>query len=503
VAFSSSVQIEVQDGLFFRTLLQGCCGAVHRRPRLEIEVKMKPKSKPKSKTKSTPEKKQSSGKLRSFLLFGTLFALFCIFISRGGITGFAASMAEDALIRRKTSTASSWLSVAQSTFGNQGRVEYLLGRAARLNGDFPAMMQHLIKAHEAGFDADLLDREQALANLSIGEMDAVLETRARKWIAEVPNDVGLVVDAFVNGLASQSRFPEASQMLEEYEQAFPGDAMVNYRFGVMNEHIRGNARAEEEYTLALQKDPQHLQAAWRLARIISGRNSPEEALEVLKPFDYGKQSLAIKTFMAQLYQQIGNLEKSRELFKLAADQGQAASLESYRVVDETPERFLAASELGILEVKLGNWEEAKKYLEIALKEAPRDFIARNSYGQVLRRLGFNEEAERELARITEERQEYDKITVLRDQINQNQSDTAARVEMGTILFKYESERFGLFWIRSALAFDPKCKEAHQFLADYYAKKAETTLDAAEKQLYQQKANYHLGQIEPDRAVTAT
>ena len=438
----------------------------------------------------------SPRKFRLMILFAILIPLFIVFLFQGGVTGLSVSMAENALVRRKIDTANNWLSVAKKTFGGQARVEYLLARVSRMNGDFPQMMEHLVKANQLGFQPDLLDREQSLANLGIGEMDAALESKARDWIAEMPNDVGLVVDAFVNGLASQSRFPEASKLLEDYEKAFPGDAMVNYRFGVMNEHIRSNAKAEKEYRRALEKDPNHVQAAWRLARLKSGNNAPVEAIQILKRFDFGKQSLAIKTFIAHCYEQAGDLEKSRELFKIVADQGQAASLAAYRFVDEFPDRFLAASELGILEVKLGNWQEARKYLELALKENSRDFIARNSYGQVLRRLGYHEEAEKELARITEERREYDKITVLRDQINQNQSNTAARVQMGKILFKYESERFGLFWIRSAFAYDRNCKEAHEFLGEYYVNKAEKATQSHEKQLYEQKARYHLSQIEP-------
>jgi tetratricopeptide (TPR) repeat protein len=334
-------------------------------------------------------------------------------------------------------------------------------------------------------------------------MDSTAERSARDWIAEVPDDVGLVVDAYVNGLSSQSRFDEASKILESYEQAFPQDPMVNYRFGVMNEHIRGNARAEQEYELALKKDPKYVQAAWRLARLKSVQNKPAEAIEILKEFDFGKQALAVRTFIAHCYQQAGDLEKSRDLFKQIADLGHAATLEAYKAVDESPERFLAASQLGGIYVKLGEWEQAKKYLEMALKVNPRDFIARNSYGQVLRRLGLKEQADAEFERITEERKEYDKITVLRDQINQNQSDVSARMEMGKILYKYESEKFGLFWIRSALAFDPQCQEAHQFLGDYYGKKAEQSQSPGEKQLFQQKADFHFAQVRSTAAASTS
>lgn len=454
------------------------------------------KRSPSSTTKSNSNVTEARKGLRAFFLVAALLVLLGVFFYQGGVTGMAASMADSAMLNRRYDSAARWLSIAQKGLGNKARVEFLLGRLERLNGNFTDMVGHLVKAHELGYNANDLDREQILANLSLGEMDEQTESMARNWIAELPNDVGLIVDAFSNGLASQSRFDEASKLLEDYEQAFPGDPMVNYHFGVMNEHIRGNARAEKEYSLALEKDPGFVQAAWRLARIKSGQNKPADAIEILKKFDSGKQSLAIKIFMAHCYQQSGDLDTSLELFKQVADQGHEACLASYKAVDEIPERFLAASELGVLYVKFGKWDEAKKYLEMALKVNPRDFIARNSYGQVLRRLGLHEQADQELARIVEERKEYDKITVLRDQINQNKSNTAARVEMGRILFKYESEKFGLFWVRSALAHDPKCKDAHQFLGDYYAKKASEASSDSERQMYENKASYHFAQIEP-------
>lgn len=432
--------------------------------------------------------------LRLFFLFAALLVTLGIFWYRGGITGFAVSMADQALLKRRYESAESWLHFAQKALGNQARVQFLLGRLSRMYGDFPGMMDHLVQAHELGFPADPLDREQGLANLSIGEMDARTESMARDWIAELTPDVGLVVDALANGLASQSRFQEASKLLEDYEKAFPNDAMVNYRFGVMNEHIRGIARAEQEYRQALEKDPQFVQAGWRLARIKSGQNKPQDAIEILTKFERGAQALAVKTFLAHCHEQSGDLETASQMFQQVADQGHEASLKAYRIVDEVPERFLAASELGVLYVKLGKWDEAKKYLEMALEHNSRDFIARNSYGQVLRRLGLHEQAEEELARIVEERKEYDKITGLRDQINQNRNNTAARVEMGKILFKYESEKFGLFWVRSALAYDPKCQEAHQFLGEYYAKKAEQAPSAGEQQVYRNKAEDHFSQV---------
>lgn len=428
-------------------------------------------------------------------MIGLLFVALGAFLFQGGISGFANSMASNAILARDSDSAQGWLTFSQRLSGENAEIEYLLARKCRLDRDLVGMGKHLSKAYDLGFDKAALEKQQTLAAVSTGEFDLASELKVKKWIEERGPDTGDVVDAYANGLAALSRFQDAAQMLEAYEKEYPGDPMVNYRFGIMNEHIRGTAQAEREYAIVLAKDPKHVQAAWRLARLKSGNNSPEESIKILEKFDYGKQSLAIKTFLGHCYEQSGDLEKSREFFKAAVEQGHDACQESYKVVEEAPERFLAASDLGVLEVKLGNWEDAKRYLEMALEVNPRDFIARNSYGRVLQRLGMEAQAEKEFARIKEEREEFDKITILRDRVNQNPKDTASRVQMGKILFKYESERFGLFWIRAALSQDPNCQEAHQFLADYYESKTQGK-DSGDNEINRRKAAYHRSYIKP-------
>lgn len=439
--------------------------------------------------KTNPQPSKPSGARRKWILVGILVCAVCIFFFQGGVVGFSNSMANNAMLARNLDSAQGWLNFSQRLSGDNAEIEFLLAKKCRLDRDLVGMSKHLTTAYELGFDKSLLEKEQTLATVSTGEFDLASELKVKKWIAEKGPDIGDIVDAYANGLATLSRFQDAAQILEAYEKDYPGDPMVNYRFGIMNEHIRGTAQAEREYATVLAKDPKHVQAAWRLARLKSGNNAPEESIKILEKFDYGKQSLAIKTFLGHCYEQSGDLEKSRELFKAAVDKGHDACQESYKVVEEAPERFLAASDLGVLEVKLGNWEDAKKYLEMALEVNPRDFIARNSYGRVLQRLGMEEQAEKEFARIKEEREEFDKITILRDRVNQNPKDTASRVQMGKILFKYESERFGLFWIRAALSQDPNCQEAHQFLADYYESKTQGT-DSGDNEINRRKAAYH-------------
>ena len=421
---------------------------------------------------------------RVYVLVAFLVFLLGIFLYAGGVAGVMRSMAKNALLANDEKLASSWLKVAQALSPSSPEQHYLLARAARLRRDHNEMSKQLLAAYSGGYERELIDKEQCLALASIGELDPLIEGKIKKWISQNGPDRADFVDAYANGLAALSRFDDASKVLEAYEEDFPNDPMVNYRFGLMNEHIKSTEQAEDEYSQALKKDPKHAKSAWRYARLIRGRNQPDKAIEILKTIQKGPQEIAVKTFMASCYCQMGELDVGRNLFKEVVSIDRQTCLDSYLSIDESPERLLAASELGVVESNLGHFEEAKKYLEMALAENPQDFIARIAYAQVIRRLGDPVRADSELAIVSTERAEFDKITGLRDKIKQDPNDAQSKFDMGQILFKYESERFGLFWIRSALTSDPNFKAAHAFLADYYKKKS------LENEAFKNKATYH-------------
>ncbi len=55
-------------------------------------------------------------------------------------------------------------------------------------------------------------------------------------------------------------------------------------------------------------------------------------------------------------------------------------------------------------------------------------------------------------------------------------DIAARLELGKLLIEYESERNGLFWVRSALQISSDNIEVHRTLAEYYESHAQQSPD---------------------------
>ncbi|MFO0942105.1 MAG: tetratricopeptide repeat protein [Pirellulales bacterium] len=436
---------------------------------------------------------------RLVVLFSLLVALLFWFLFLGGARNLALQRAQTNIYDWSVESAEWWLRVAEF-FGKNGETVFLRARISRLNGDIDEFKSQLKEAHQLGIDPARLEREQEIHLLNIGEISPELEAKTEKWINESPPDVPLIVDAFVNGLASQSKFQAALRLLEAYEVVFPNDPMVNYRLGLIHEHSRNKAEAERQYNLAHSKNSRYFKAVWCLARIRSSSNSPQEAINLLK-LHPPSAALAAKTLMAHCHEQLGDTETARTILTEVVNAGFEATQKSHRVIDETAERFLAAAELGVIETKLGNWENARKYLELALKANDRDFIARNSYSQVLRRLGLKDQADKELARIIEERAEYDKIAVLQDRI-MKESGVEARVELGKILFKYESEKSGLFWIRSAISLDPNCLEAHQFLVDYFDKESQRPNSSEDlKKSSERRAKYHRGEVERINALS--
>ncbi len=164
--------------------------------------------------------------------------------------------------------------------------------------------------------------------------------------------------------------------------------------------------------------------------------------------------LAAKVAMAQSLIATGQSDAAEQLLRdvVQSDRQQLAA--SYRSVDEAPELFIAASELGNLLVNSGEFEEAVGILRQSIEFNPRDISARYSLAMALRGLGKAEESERELAIVQSTRVGLEKVNILRNKINREPQDTEARIELGELLIKYESHRNGLFWLQSVLSYDP-------------------------------------------------
>ncbi len=427
---------------------------------------------------------------RLWLLLVVLVIACVIFWSNGGATGWMNWQARQAIAAKRLSDAEKWLQRAQSLTSSNSETEFLLARLARKQGQLAVMADHLQAANKLGHDKKTLAREQDLALAAIGRLEDGVENRLQTWLQEGSLDFGEVADAYANGLTALSRFDDAQALLLAWQQSDPKEPLVHYRRARIHEHFRQPDQAEEEYRKAVAKDPTFVKGRYHLARLLLQMREPDEALTLFQACDAGATALAAETGIAGCYRNQGEAEKARDTLRQVMEHSFDEVMESYRTVDESPERYMPASELGCIETELGEFDSARKSLELALDKFPRDTIARYSYGVTLRSLGFAKEAEEQFERTRQARTALDQVSALQEELRNNAANTDARLKIGKIILEHESENTGVFWIQSVFSYDPTNVQAHQALFDYYDTKPNAT--AEDRKL----AQYHRSFLKP-------
>lgn len=424
--------------------------------------------------KSQPSPPPKSSKLRLATLFALLVIVWFVFQWNGGVAGWMNSTARQALAGRRLSDAQRWLGRAKSLSSTNAESEFLLARLARKQGQLPVMAEHLHAASELGYEKKQLAREQDLALAAMGRLEDGVEERLQTWLQEGTLDYSEVADAYTNGLTALSRFDEAQALLQAWQQSDPKEPVINYRQGRIHEHFRQPNLAEEEYRKAIAKDSTFIKPKYHLARLLLQIRQPEEALALFLACDVGPTALAAQTGVAGCYRNQGEAEKARDTLDRVMQHSFEEVMESYRSVDEAIERYMPASELGCIQTELGDFEHARKNLELALDKFPRDTIARYSYGVTLRSLGFAKEAEEHFERTRQARTALDEVSALQEELRKDATNTDARLKIGKIVLEHESEHTGVFWIQSVFSYDPENAAAHKALVDYYESKARPT-----------------------------
>jgi tetratricopeptide (TPR) repeat protein len=450
-------------------------------------LKRRDNSKFQKKAKSIGMEEQSRASRRSWRPVGLLTLLACLLVTffwTGGATGFANSMAKSAISSKRLEAGEWWLGVSKFFSSTDAYSDFLQGRIDRKRGDYETMVEHLKSALKKGFPPIKLDREQALATASLGRLTPDVEERLVHWLDEPDADYSEIVDSYANGLTAVSRFDDALELLQTWQSTDPLDPVANYRIARIHEHLSQPEDAEANYRKAIAKDPRYFKASYNLGRVLLDQRRSDEALTCFQKSANGGSALAAKTGMAQCYKTLGENEVARGLLQEVMKSSYKDLQKSYQAVDETPARYVAASELGCLETELGDFAEARKHLELALKEFPLDSIARYSYAVTLRGLGMQKEADENFAITRASRAALDQVAVFQGKLRKDSQDTESRIAVGKIILENESERAGLFWLQSVFSYDPNNSDAHEAIASYFEnKKVRTPED-------EKRAEYH-------------
>lgn len=444
------------------------------------------KRKANTKRQNKTNGQQAEAVFRSSLLrrwgWVVILGLLLLFQWNGGIAQFSRTMAANAIDTRRLDTASWWLSIARQLSAD-GETEYLMARVARRQGHLGQMLEHLKAAHQKDFDAQKLDREQLLAFASLGRFEGDSEQRLNEWLQEPDSDRAEIFDAYANGLTLVSRFEHAMEVLQTWQEFAPQDPLPSYRMARIHEHFSQTQEAESAYRKSIEKQPTFKNAAYHLARVLLDQRRPEEALEHFGACNSGATALAARIGMARCHKSLGDIDTARKLLIEVMQATYEDQMKSFHGLDEFPERYVAASELGIIETELGNFSEACEKLEAALQRFPLDSIARYSYAVALRGLNRSDEAEANFETVRRSRAALDEVSSLQELLRSDPQNTEARIKIGKIILEHESQTVGEFWIQSVFAYEPHNQEAHRALAEYYALRREESPEASQRWEY--------------------
>jgi FimV-like protein len=390
----------------------------------------------------------------------------------GRLAVMPRNWAQDALTENRLEDAERWLDWARALSPEDAQNALLSARIARHRGDPERLGDQLDRARLWGADETELERERLLALAQAGELD-LAEDQLFDWLASGDREADEISDALANGLAAAGRFEEAISVIDAWRKDYPEDPRCDYRLGRIFEHQERYDDAEERYREALVKCPRYYPAAFSLGRVMLHQKRGEEAEKMYRYCLQMGQPAAAKIELAVALKSLGKSDEARELLREVLDLGRDAHTASYASVDENPEGYRAAAEYGRLEADAGNFEKAVLWLRTALRANPLDLTVRYSLGVALRGSGNLEEAEKHFAHVRQAREAMGEANSLNERIKREPGDVEARYKLGKLILENESERIGLYWLRSIFAHDPDYRPAHVLLADYYQRKADS------------------------------
>lgn len=407
-----------------------------------------------------------------------LLALNCLLLAVISLTFLAWFLGWVALIplayartqiaARNDAGAVRWIAWAETLGTRSAESELLSARIARRQGRLEDMARHLRKARSLGCDLKRLQREEMLVLAAEGRLEGI-ESELNHWLAETGGDAPEICDAYANGLAKTARYDDAARILQAWAADFPTDPIPHYRLGRMYQHLQIRDEALAEYRKAVEKDPKCYLALYGLARLLADRRLFRDALPYYQRCTELPDPIAGQVGMAVCLKSLGRGEEAQSLLEQAAAAGHESRIASYRAVGEPVDRLLDAGELGTLYTEIGEHAKAAPWLRRAVEYNPRDLVARFSLAVALRGLGHTEEAQRQFTIVQTARKALEDTLPLYQHVGQHPNDVEARFKLARILLDYESERMGLYYLRTVLTYDPDHEPTRRLLEEYERK----------------------------------
>jgi tetratricopeptide (TPR) repeat protein len=442
--------------------------------------------------------------LRTALIVGVVLALLAGAFWKPISVSWRLRQARSRLNDRDSEDAVEILQSALQLAPENPEVHFLLARSYRRLGQFSKVIEHLDEAEGWGWPSELIRLEQLMGAAQAGQLQASAPALYRflgkggDYGDEGPE----VCEALVNGYFLSYQFGLAQPLLDEWQEAYPGDAQCYLFRGLYFENRSNPTKAVAEYRKAVQLAGGRTDVRLRLAEVLKKSNQFDEAIEqfeICRSEDSDHPE--VLTGLGQCFRGQGRIDDARRMFET--------------VLEETPDFFDAQLALGQLEETAGKADRALRWLRPACRRNPSDTEVRYSLARSLQVVGREyREAVRQPAKgkaglslveaarwaaawaraeltlseasthfrfVADAQQAMGRVQVWTDLVRSEPRNVELRFKIGDHLMTYDNPEHGLGWMLSALDIDPAYAPAHRALATYYDKRGKPERAALHRQ----------------------
>lgn len=370
-----------------------------------------------------------------------------------------------AIARRNYVSAWDRVKLASRLEPNNPETEFLIARLERKRGNLDQVRRHLQRAAARGLDSDRVHREELLIRAQTGQLAGII-SELDQLLINHSDDGAEICDAYANGLLINGRLDEANALIQQWQQAFPEDPQPDYLLGRIAEFNRNSVGAESHYRKSLAKNNLHFPSANSLGRVLGELNKWDEALKAYERCLAFHNPAPAKLGMARCLTNLGREEDALLLLRSLAEMPIDELNDALMELGESTEVDVFGFELGSLEAKYGQVEEAVKLLARAVEHYPKHREARYLLARSLKAIGRSDEAQKHFDWYQETQKKVTEINLVLDQVKLNPHDLDLRCRLGTLYLEVGSENAGVYWLRSVVAENPTHAVAKELLAKY-------------------------------------
>jgi tetratricopeptide (TPR) repeat protein len=345
------------------------------------------------------------------------------------------------------------LRIALRLAPERAETRFLLARAHRRLGNLDRVEPLLRHAEKLGGDPDRAQRETWLARAQAGRLREA-EPHLSNLLMDTREDGAEICAAYVQGYLTNLQPREALQLLDAWQNDYPGDPQSHFLRGDLNQALALWGEAAESYRRGLELAPGRTPMRVRLAEVLGERNENDEAIrQFQRCAGETPNNAALFAAWAQCLVRQGHTDQARPILQ------RALSIASMH--------FEALRQLGELELAEGNFRAALPPLQAAASQRPYDSTTRNALGKTLQALGKADEAGPHLEYAAAAEESLSRMKRELRRVVERPTDPDLRYDIGATLLRYGSPPDGAKWLHTVLELDPNHQAAHRALAAYY------------------------------------